>query len=192
MKKKQNSLIILLIVFSLPFIISYYFLKTQNNEEQLKTTNYGTFIEPFVSIKQFNIKLFNNQILEKSNLKNKWSLIYVTNTQCLEECSNNIYLLRQVHIALGKDIYRVQRIFLTNYNEEITFFDNLAKKYPRLLFSNVTPNYLHEILFKISKKENQIYLIDPGGNVILSYESNFEGRKLMKDLKKLLKFSKQK
>ncbi|MED5429855.1 MAG: hypothetical protein VX864_00450, partial [Pseudomonadota bacterium] len=93
---------------------------------------------------------------------------------------------------LGKDIYRVQRIFLTNYNEEITFFDNLAKKYPRLLFSNVTPNYLHEILFKISKKANQIYLIDPGGNVILSYESNFEGRKLMKDLKKLLKFSKQK
>ena len=190
--KKQNSLIILLIIFALPFIVSYYFLKTQTTNEKLETTNYGTFIEPLVQIQQFNLKLFDNTLLNSDGLKDKWSLIYITNSHCLETCSSDIHLLRQVHIALGKDINRVQRIFLTTYNEDISFFKNLTIEYPELLFSNASLNPLYEMLSQISKKGNQIYLIDPGGNAILSYESNFNGGKLLKDLKKLLKFSKQK
>ncbi|MEC9205761.1 MAG: hypothetical protein VYE31_01015 [Pseudomonadota bacterium] len=189
--KKQNNLIIILIIFTLPFIFSYYFLKIQDSNERWETTNYGKFIEPLVPLTEFEIKLFNNALLNNKDLINKWTLIYITKNQCLKECSKDIHLLRQVHIALGKDINRVQRVFLSNYDEKISFLKNLEAEYPNLLFSNIRPNQLYKIIHKISKKDKQIYLVNPAGNVILTYKSNFNGQKLLKDLKKLLKFSKK-
>ena len=190
--KKKNNLIILLIIFVLPFAFSYYFLKTQKTDDRWETTNYGKFIEPLVPLEKFRIELFNRKVLTDENLKNKWTLIYLTSEKCLDSCTENIHLLKQINIALRKDMSRVQRIFLSNYDEDKNFLKNLELKYPSLLVSNVKFNELYKKLHKISKKSNQIYLISPNGNAILSYDSNFDGKKLLKDLKKLLKFSKKK
>ena len=42
---------------------------------------------------------------------------------------------------------------------------------------------------KISNNESAVLLVDPLGNVILKYRDDFNGKKLLKDLKKLLKLS---
>ena len=39
-------------------------------------------------------------------------------------------------------------------------------------------------------RNHNLFLVDPNGNVILGYNENFEGKKLLKDIKKLLKLSK--
>ena len=51
------------------------------------------------------------------------------------------------------------------------------------------PNNLHGLINNISKNQSTIFLIDPLGNVILKYKENFQGKKLLKDIKKLLKLS---
>jgi cytochrome oxidase Cu insertion factor (SCO1/SenC/PrrC family) len=51
------------------------------------------------------------------------------------------------------------------------------------------PNNLHGIIDTISENQSSIFLIDPLGNVILKYNEEFQGKKLLKDIKKLLKLS---
>ena len=50
------------------------------------------------------------------------------------------------------------------------------------------PDKLSGLLNNISSKTS-ILLVDPLGNVILRYDNQFEGKKLLKDIKKLFKLS---
>ena len=60
-----------------------------------------------------NNTIINDNNNEKSLPKGKWLLIYYANTQCDEECLHDIYLMRQVNTALGKNMDRLQRLFLS-------------------------------------------------------------------------------
>ena len=61
--------------------------------------------------------------------------------------------------------------------------------YPGLIYIYNKPNILHGLLSSLLEGESSILLIDPLGNVILKYSEELQGKKLLKDLKKLLKLS---
>ena len=102
----------------------------------------------------------------------------------LDDCLKNIYLLRQIHTALGKDMNRLQRVLISNSESEI----DISKSYPGLTIIKNKPDKLSGLLNNISSKTS-ILLVDPLGNVILRYDNKFEGKKLLKDIKKLFKLS---
>ena len=58
----------------------------------------------------------------------RWTLIYHLKNNCLDDCLKNIYLLRQIHTALGKDMNRLQRVLISNSESEI----DILKSYPGL------------------------------------------------------------
>ena len=97
--------------------------------------------------------------------------------------------MRQVNTALGKNMDRLQRFFLSNkmLNENTEI--NLLQSYPNLTLIKNKPNKIHVLIKEISNNKNSLLLVDPLGNVILRYNSNFDGKKLLKDIKKLLKLS---
>src|SRR5690606_21887473 len=41
-----------------------------------------------------------------------WSLVYARTSACEEQCIADIVRLRQVHLALGKELNRVQRVVI--------------------------------------------------------------------------------
>ena len=43
----------------------------------------------------------------------KWSLLYVGNGNCADDCQRALYQLRQVRQALGRDMSRIQRYFIS-------------------------------------------------------------------------------
>ena len=65
----------------------------------------------------------------------------------------------------------------------------MIDNYPNLILINNEPRDLHIMINKISNNESAVLLVDPLGNVILKYRDDFNGKKLLKDLKKLLKLS---
>ena len=155
-----------------------------SSDKEWSTTNYGTFIEPIVSINDINIE---NDLGEKSNtnkLNGRWTLVYYLDNKCLNDCIENIYLLRQIHTALGKDMNRLQRVLVSNHELN----NDILNSYPGLLVIKNKPDKLSGLLKSISIKTS-ILLVDPLGNVILKYNNNFEGKKLLKDIKKLFKLS---
>ena len=104
-------------------------------------------------------------------------------------CSDEIYLIRQVNIALGKDMNRLERVIVLNKTIPSNEVDDLVIKYPKaIVVKNNSSTFINEIN-KITDRY-VLLLTDPLGNVILGYDEGFEGKKLLKDIKKLLKLSK--
>ena len=77
---------------------------------------------------------------------------------------------------------------LVSQNDE-DFNNELIEKYPNLIIVSNQPSSLKNIITSIKNNHN-LFLVDPNGNVILGYDENFNGKKLLKDIKKLLKLSK--
>ena len=186
MNSNQIKLLLIIFIFLLPFIISFLLLDDYAEDKEWETTNYGELIKPILPITNIKINTESN-ISNTNSLNGKWSLLYYLKNDCLKTCEENIYLLRQVNTALGKDMDRLQRILM--FDENVKYSLEFLTSYPGLIYIYNKPNSLHGLLSSLSDGESSILLIDPLGNVILKYSEELQGKKLLKDLKKLLKLS---
>ena len=71
-----------------------------------KTKQNGVFFKSYFNFNQFQNSQGNDDILEFED--GKWVLsVYVTNT---DKSSDSIYLMRQLNIALNRDINKLKRV----------------------------------------------------------------------------------
>ena len=118
----------------------------------------------------------------------KWVMgVYITNP---EKSSESLYLMRQLNVALNRDIYRVKRVAF--YSNELIKDDvqDLIAEYPRTELINDSNSVLLNVLQKNSKidvnNENPIFIIDPYGRAVMYFEPNMDPKKILKDLKVLI------
>ena len=187
--KGKIKFLLIVMIFVLPFVVSNHLYNKHLSGEKLNTTNYGSFINPIVSLQDTSFFDITTIPRKYNSLDRKWYLIYITNPNCSDLCQNDIYLLRQINIALGKDMERVKRIVLLNDDTKTNLGKELQIKYPNLIVVSNQSSSFTKVLNKVKRNYN-LFLVDPNGNVILGYNENFEGKKLLKDIKKLLKLSK--
>lgn len=189
MNSGRIKFLLIVFIFTVPFVISYYLSKDYHAGRELQTSNYGSFINPIVELSQSTFDDYSGENLNVNQHLTKWSLIYRMPKNCSQRCSDEIYLIRQVNIALGKDMNRLERVIVLNQTIPSSEIDDLVIKYPKaIVVKNNSSTFINEIN-KITDRY-VLLLTDPLGNVILGYDEGFEGKKLLKDIKKLLKLSK--
>lgn len=189
MNSGRIKFLLIVFIFTVPFVISYYLSKDYHAGGELQTSNYGSFINPIVELSQSTFDDYSGENLNVNQHLTKWSLIYRMPKNCSQMCSDEIYLIRQVNIALGKDMNRLERVIVLNQTVPSSEVDDLVIKYPKaIVVKNNSSTFINEIN-KITDRY-VLLLTDPLGNVILGYDEGFEGKKLLKDIKKLLKLSK--
>ena len=189
MNSGRIKFLLIVFIFTVPFVISYYLSKDYHAGGELQTSNYGSFINPIVKLSQTNFDDYSGENFNVNKHLTKWSLIYRMPKSCLQRCSDEIYLIRQVNIALGKDMNRLERVIVLNQTILNSEVDDVVDKYPKaIVVKNNSSTFINEIN-KITER-HVLLLTDPLGNVILGYDEGFEGKKLLKDIKKLLKLSK--
>ena len=181
--------LLIVFIFTVPFVISYYLSKDYHAGGELQTSNYGSFINPIIKLSKTSFNDYSGKSYSVDQHLTKWSLIYRMPKNCLQICADEIYLIRQVNIALGKDMNRLQRIIILNTSISSSEIDEVVSKYPKsIIVKNNSSTFIDEIN-KITNR-HVLLLSDPLGNVILGYDGGFEGKKLLKDIKKLFKLSK--
>ena len=167
------KLLSIIFVFLSPFLFAYYYFINDATTTR-GTTNYGTFLQEEIVID-----------VSKKTSNEHWLLIQLVPNNCNNKCQDNMHMLRQVNSALGKDMDRVQRhvIFEKNTQKNNVYIKN----YPKVIVLDNS----EKIYNRLSKMEEEIFIADPLGNVILGYKNDFMPKGLLKDIKKLLKFSKK-
>ena len=189
MNSGRIKFLLIVFIFTVPFVISYYLSKDYHAGGELQTSNYGSFINPIVELSESTFDDYSGENLNVNQHLTKWSLIYRMPKNCSQICSDEIYLVSQVNIALGKDMNRLERVIVLNQTIPSSEVDDLVIKYPKaIVVKNNSSTFINEIN-KITDRY-VLLLTDPLGNVILGYDEGFEGKKLLKDIKKLLKLSK--
>jgi cytochrome oxidase Cu insertion factor (SCO1/SenC/PrrC family) len=127
-------------------------------------------------------------------LRGKWTMLYVGDGLCDDRCRKALYLTRQSHIALNKDVDRVQRVFLVTGRCCDRAF--LAQEHPDLVVALVEAAESATLLEPfpvyggvLVADAGRIYLVDPLGNLLMSYSAAAPDKALLQDVKKLLRLS---
>ena len=113
----------------------------------------------------------------------------VDSTGCAAPCQAKVQLLKQVHTSLNKDIKRVQRVLLVPAEIEGETMNELQKKYPDLIVLAGADAETVKFAAEFNVTGAQVYLIDPLGNLMMSYSEKMDPKGLRSDLTRLLKNS---
>ncbi|USD52096.1 cytochrome oxidase biogenesis cluster protein [Vibrio sp. SCSIO 43153] len=169
--KGRIVLVSLICLFALPAIIAKVVLSQGWYETGV--TNRGELVEPYITFEQLG---------QPSPLDEKgWQLAYVLPSECKEQCQQQIHLMQQSHIALGKYQERVVPVIWTSKEANDVDQSIVVMQMNDALSSRV--------------KAGQVLIVDPLGQLVMSYtpEANEDLVRLSKDvladLRKLLKLS---
>lgn len=116
-------------------------------------------------------------------LRGKWVLVSFDAAACDPYCERKLYFMRQVRRAQGKDMERLERLWVLT---------DAAAPGPALLAAiegtRVVRNERLAERFP-GKATDHIYLIDPLGNLMLRFPRDPDPSLMIKDLQRLLKYS---
>lgn len=199
-KRPATLLIILALLFGVP-LFGAFFLFKEKDPLSSHTTNHGTLINPPLDLATLDLKDEQSQpILEKA-WKGKWLMLYVnTADHCDAQCDKNLYHMRQIKTATGKDGRRVARAI-------VTFSSAAPDQHLRNVLDIDFAGTMHFVVGKselarfISRSRNDntvrmttplqnlLFLVDPLGNVMMVYPEDTPPMNIFKDLSRLLKLS---
>ena len=119
----------------------------------------------------------------------RWSLVYVGGGDCDSACREALYVMRQTRLGLNADMTRVERVFLVS--SDCCNRDFLTREHAGLavLDASAPPAESLLALFPRQGREHLLFVVDPLGNLMMSYDVRDNPRGLLEDLKKLLRLS---
>jgi hypothetical protein len=118
-----------------------------------------------------------------------WTLVYIGNGACDAGCRRALLVMRQAHVALNRDMTRVGRVYLSTgacCARELTTASD-----PGLTLLDATVPAAAPLLekFPAAAREHSVFVVDPLGNLMMSYDARTDARGLLIDLQKLLRLS---
>jgi cytochrome oxidase Cu insertion factor (SCO1/SenC/PrrC family) len=182
---KRATLIILALLFFGPMAIAWtWFFWFQ--DVRPGTINKGDLVQPPVVIGDVRLPERGKDTMA-APFAGDWSVVVLAPVACGEACERALYVTRQVWIRLNRDSDRVQRILLAGPGVEYP-----AHEHRDLRAFDATDSALARFDSPDSDElagANRIYLVDPYGNLMMSYPLDFTPEMLNSDLKRLLKIS---
>lgn len=179
----QRKLLLLLAVFSLPVALAYglFFLWTPSGQ-----VNYGELVEPR-PLPDPVLRDIEGRAFSLSQLRGKWLLVHWDSGACDERCRQKLYFMRQVRLAQGKDMMRVERVWLLEDDRRPA--SELVSDYAGTWIVGAEGSALQQYFPATGKPQDHVYLVDPLGNLMLRFPADPDPRLMVKDLGRLLRVS---
>lgn len=184
--RKPYALWVLIFIFFVPMIVAYgYFFLG----DQFSTGNHGELINPVVQVEQLHLKdqQGQNKLFEEA----KWVMIFIADKDCDAVCNKNLYNMRQINIALGKNAHRFQHMVIHLEAMGPEFSQLVSAEHPNALHAYGSRDIISRTLLSSqeSMDSNAIYIMDPLGNIMMRFASDVSPKLILKDLNRLLKIS---
>lgn len=180
--------IALILVFLSPFIASW--LAFYVFEVRPDSQHYGSLVEPVRPLSFPSMHSLDKRQLTPEFWK-KWTFVMIDNHGCQQLCKENLYYLRQMRIALGRDTDRVQNVLLLKHSADAEMLEYL-EDFPALTVVESSDKKLTG-LFELGDikvgDSPMLYLVDPAGNLMMTYPAQNKAKSILSDLRRLLKVS---
>jgi len=174
-------LLLLFVFFALPmFLASWYYGAGAPGAGQ---TNKGTLIA-----KGMNVRALEGSTVKKST----WQMLYVTNAKtCDKTCKNILQDLTKIHVAMGKNYEKVTRVMLSTH--PLTLPKPPGQPlYQVTIAPKVFTQLLQQFPSPVANTPNTwaLFISDARGRIMMGYRPNENRKKLLWDLRKLVKINK--
>lgn len=123
------------------------------------------------------------------SLRGDWTLIYVGDAACDEDCRRALLVMRQTRLALNNDMMRVARVWLAT--GKCCPPEGAAPPEAGLVVLDASGPAAGALLeaFPAPGRAHSLFVVDPLGNLVMSYDARTDPRGLLIDLQKLLRLS---
>lgn len=148
--------------------------------------NYGELI-PAQQLIDPPLRRLDQRTFRLSALRGKWVLLQLDKADCDAACRTKLYNMRQVRLAQGREMERVERVWLIL--DEAPLETLLMREYDGTHMLRAGGSPIVAEFPPPGGARDHIYLIDPHGNLMLRFPRNADPRRMYKDLSRLLRAS---
>jgi len=194
-RRRGRWVLVLLALLFLSGIIASFVL-VETGWRPTKTKNYGELVQPARPIDDVRLVRLGGGALRFAELQGKWTLVYFGSAECPKPCIDNLYKMRQITAAQGKEAHRVQRLFVLTDARGLDGLREKLRDYPGMEVVTGDPEEIRRLAeqFRLpagspSDGLQRVYVVDPLGNLMMSYPADADPRGMNKDLGFLLKAS---
>ncbi|PLW70856.1 hypothetical protein [Pseudohalioglobus lutimaris] len=213
-KQARNNRLVLLTIAGIPLTMIlaatwlWYFVI--NGELDLVgaigTANSGQLVQPPRQLDDVAMTEDTGAAIRYQDLPRKWWLLIANEGPvCDQACEHNLYLTRQIHVAMGKGFNRIGRLYLsetvagdtqlgvTELSDQLpappSFEDLLATEHRGTIALALAEGSYRSLFPEELTNDSTWYLVDPAGWVMMSYNDGIHYKDVISDLKFLLKNS---
>lgn len=195
-RKSRVQLVMLVALFAAPIVAAFIMLNYVKQHGVGKTKNHGDLVVPARPLTDINFKTADGKTLKLSALHGKWVLVYINDNECDAVCTQALYGIRQSRAGQKGEHERIEMMYVSTNGLPAASLQTALKEHPLLHVVYQDNDKLSAWLeqFNLEGKEkalsaDRVYIIDPLGNLMMSYDKGFDVRGLANDLIHLLKAS---
>lgn len=194
--KGRQQLILLVAFFVAPILIAIILYNTMPAGGPTKTKNAGDLVTPARPLTNVMLLSESGKNYQFSDMYKTWVMVYIGDASCDKNCADILYKMRQSRLAQRGEHLRIKRLYISTAGKAKASLKKVLKDHPGLEVVSGNTKDINAVLeqFKLdnkapAKSANRLYLVDPFGNLMMSYENGFDAKGLIKDLTLLLKIS---
>jgi len=152
--------------------------------------NYGELIAPGV-LPDITLAGLDGTPVSLGSLRGKWIMVHVDEAGCATACRDKLYKMRQVRLTQGKNMDRVQRLWVVS--DDVAVDPGLLGEYAGTIIvraGNGDSKVLQSLPASSPETmHGHIWLVDPLGNVMLRFPPDADPSRMKTDLTRLLRVS---
>lgn len=179
-RRGRLTLLAIVAVCVLPLLAALYFRYVSPPE--LKASE-GQALTPVALPFEF-LRQLDGTALAHPEVSGKWLLIFAAPGSCDARCQHTLYLTRQARTAQGRNIARLDRLWLLT--DGTTPAPELLAAHPDLLLAKASDDKVLQLLGGADSR--YINLIDRRGLVVFRYADDPDPKAFIGELGKLIKF----
>lgn len=183
----RRLLALMTALFALPFVVTALLFAVDWRPAQ--TGSHGELVAGNDVLLPFDGLLgADGKALPADVLAGRWTLLVADAGPCSADCRARLASVRQIHVALNKQMARVKRVWLSPAPAADPLLAELRASFPDLVVAAPATTAWQGLL-PAPTAGARLYVIDPSGRTVLRYPENFEPRGALRDVERLLKYS---
>jgi len=192
----RKQLLLLVAFFVAPIALAIIMYNTMPAGGPTKTKNYGDLVAPARPLTDVTLQTESGKDYKFSDMNKTWVMIYIGKADCDKTCADVLYKMRQSRLAQRGEHLRIKRLYISTSGKAKASLLKVLKDHPGLEVVSGSAADIKLVLnqFKLANKPaaksaDRLYLADPFGNLMISYESDFDPNGLITDVELFLKIS---
>ncbi len=185
------KLLAILLACSLPVLVAYFVFYVVRPQGE---AGFGELITPVRPVPQAQASGLDGAKVPLPSLKAQWLLVKVDGGACVQDCQKQLTVLRQFRLMLGKDMDRMDWLWLINDQAAVDPKLAASLKHDSATVLRVDADTLNTWLPAPVGQAQQdfIYVVDPMGNTMMRFPSRLDSAaaaKAKRDMERLLRAS---
>ncbi len=185
------KLLAILVACSLPVLVAYFVFYVVRPQGE---AGFGELITPVRPVPVAMAVDLDGAKVPLPSLKAQWLLVKVDGGACVRDCQKQLTVLRQFRLMLGKDMDRMDWLWLINDQAQVDARLAASLKHDSATVLRVEADTLKAWLPAPAGKSQQdfIYVVDPMGNTMMRFPSRLDSAgaaKAKRDMEHLLRAS---